>query len=157
MRKMLALPERVHAQLKSLADDKGLPMSVLVENLVGHSELIPWEDIQRSYELAKPTWANIRRIVQEYQVKFPQASDGELVDMTGFTLAQVETVTHSAHKRCIAYMKKYPKRDFTRVAKDCSVSNNFAGRIYEQFHNGAKIPKRERYLFEGVKHANLNS
>lgn len=146
-RKMIGVSTQTHDRLSELSKLVGIPMTVIIENwLESHSEL-DWEALKREYERAKPTWQNIRRIVQEYQTKYPDADDAKLSELTGFSVAQVETATHSAHKRCIACMQNNARYKAKRVAEECKVSLAFATRIHEQFHNGAKVPKAERYLF----------
>lgn len=127
-------------------------MTIVLESLVDLEDKVEWKTIRSEYERVKPTWQNIRRIVQEYQRKYPDADDTKLSELTGFSVPQIETVTHSAHKRCLAYMLEHPRAQHIKISKECGVSQAFASRIYKQLREGAKIPKGERYLFEGVDH-----
>ena len=145
---MVGVSATLHEDLRQLSETIGLPVTVMLETWLERCSEIDWESIKKDYELRKPTWQNIRRKVQEYQSKYPDADDKKLSEMTGYSLAQVETATHSAHKRCLAYMKTNPRCKEKRIAEACGVSPAFAKRIYEQFHNGAKVPKAERYLFK---------
>lgn len=146
-RKMLGVSTQLHKDVNELAENVGLPMTVVIETLMHNSDDIDWETAKRDYEHRKPTWQNIRRIVQEYQAKYPDVDDAKLSELTGFSVAQVETATHSAHKRCIACMQQNPRYKDKQVAEECKVSPAFATRIYKQFHEGAKVPKAEKYLF----------
>lgn len=144
---MIGVSTALHKNLSELAENVGVPMTVIMEHWLQHCSEQDWEQVQKDYELRKPTWQNIRRLVQQYQGKFPDADDAKLSELTGFSLAQVETATHSAHKRCIAFMKSNSRCKHKTIAEKCGVSPAFAKRIYEQFHNGARVPKAERYLF----------
>ena len=150
-RKALGISEDLHKRINQIAADEKLPMTVVLESLLDQSGQVNWDSVRASHERIKPTWANIRRVVEEYQVKFPQATDQKLSELSGYSIKQVETVTHSAHKRCIEMMKRGPRFQPKRIAEDCNVSPKFAERIYEQFHKGAKIPKNEEYLFVGLR------
>lgn len=143
-RRVLGVSSRLHEEISTLADEIGLPMTVVLDNLMARAKEIDWEVAKLDY--VKPSWANIRKVVDDYRKKFPDADDLKLSQMTGFSVAQVETVTHSAHKRCIAYMRRGGKK--VEMPKQCAVSPAFANRIWEQFFSGARVPKGERYLFE---------
>lgn len=148
MRKVVGVSKELHRKLNDLSDELKLPMTVILEAFTDNAEAINWDNIREHYERNKPNWENIRRIVKGYQESDPTLTDQQLSELTGFSLKQVETVTHSAHKRCITYLKKNPKAKIKGVAKACSVSEQFAKRIYNQMYNEAKIPRAERYLHD---------
>lgn len=149
-RKVLGVSQVLHSELEALAKQQELPMTVVMEALI-HNNTVDWSAIKADYAERKPTWANIRKRVEEYRVKFPEAPDEQLAALTGFSIPQVETVTHSAHKRCISYLKSKHIKPTKHAAGKCGVSESFIKRIYEQMYNDRKIPKSETYLFTGVK------
>lgn len=150
-RKMIGVSESLHKGLHDLAKEKGLPVTVMLEHMLGHMWEIDWTQVRKDYETKKPTWNNIRRIVQEYQVKYPDADDKKLSELTGYSLSQVETVTHTAHRRCIQYMINNPRCKEKRIAEECNVSEKFARRIYGHFKTGENIPKAEAYLYDDLR------
>lgn len=147
-RKVLGVSESLHKEFDDLAKKVNLPMTVVLETLVHHTDGIDWKATAAAYELRKPSWANIKRIVQDYQGKFPESTDSQLAALTGFSIAQVETVTHTAHKRVILEFNKNKRLKAKGLAVKAGVSERFANRILEQINNGAKVPKSERYLYE---------
>ncbi len=149
-RKVLGVSTNLHKELEDLAKKVSLPMTVVLETLLHHTEHIDWKAEAAAYELRKPSWSNIKRIVQEYQGKFPGSTDEQLAALTGFSIAQVETVTHTAHKRVIAEFNKNKRLKAKGLSEKAKVSERFANRILEQLVNGAKIPKSEKYLYENI-------
>lgn len=149
-RKVLGVSKQLHEELETLAKEQGLPMTVVLEALI-HNHSVDWAAIKTDYASRKPTWANIRKRVEDYRVKFPEAPDEQLAALTGFSVAQVETVTHSAHRRCISYLKSKSVKPTKHAASKCAVSESFIQRIWDQLYADRKIPKSELYLFSGVK------
>lgn len=149
-RKVLGVSKDLHAELESMAKQLELPMTVVLEALI-HNNTVDWPAIKLSYAERKPTWANIRRRVEEYRLKFPEAPDEQLAALSGFSIGQVETITHSAHRRCISYLKSKHIKPTKHAAAKCNVSESFIQRIHEQMYGDRKIPKSEQYLFTGVK------
>src|SRR5690606_8004352 len=96
----------------------------------------------------RPTWKNIRRMVEEYRKKFPDADDKKLSELTGFSVAQVEVITHSAHRRCLQEIVKNPKIKPQQLARAADVSDKFAMRIWQQARGIIKISKQEEYLWD---------
>lgn len=147
-RKMVGMSPGIHDDLQSIANDVGIPMTAVLEALLSQHENVQWEEVKKSYDIRKPTWQNIKRLVKEYQEKYPGASCQKLCELTGFSIAQVETVTHTAHKRCIKFMQEHPKAKPKRIAAECSVSETFARRVYSHYTGEQECPKSERYLYK---------
>ena len=146
-RKMIGVGTGLHESLASLAKKHSLPMTVILETMVMRAEEFEWESIKKHYDNNKPTWTNMRKVVDEYKLKYPQATDEKLSEMTGFSLAQVETLTHSAHKRCMRILVRQPRIQPKTLATQAKVSEKFAKRIWDQAQGVSKIPKTEEYLW----------
>ena len=146
-RKMVGMSPGIHDDLQSIANDVGIPMTAVLEALLSQHENVQWEEVKKSYDLRKPTWQNIKRLVREYREKYPHATNQKLCELTGFSLAQIETVTHTAHKRCIKYMQDHPRAKPRRIAQECNVSEAFARRVYSHYTGEQECPKSERYLY----------
>ena len=147
-RRMLGVSDRLHAELSELSKAKGVPMTVILETMLTRMDDVDWKQVKASYNEAKPTWKNIRRSIEEYRDKFPTASDQKLADLTGFSVAQVEVVTHSAHRRCLAILLENKKAKPDYIAKHAEVSQKFALRIWQQSHGVSKVPQQEQYLWK---------
>lgn len=146
-RKTLGLPPHLHKGLKDLSDEAGIPITIIIEHWLQNFSEQDWSSLREDYNKRKPTWRNIRRIVREYMEKYPEAKDSELASLTGYSLRQVETITLSAHKRCLDYLEEHPKAPPNVVSKDCNVSIAFATLIQEKLNGDRRIPKSERHLF----------
>lgn len=146
-RKMIGVGQGLHDSLSALAKKHSLPMTVVLETLVMRADEFEWDGIKTHYDNNKPTWKNMRKLVDEYRERFPQATDEKLSEMTGFSVAQVETLTHSAHKRCMRILLDSPKTKPKALATQAKVSEKFAMRIWQQSQGVTKIPSVERYLW----------
>ena len=146
-RKMIGVGNGLHESLAALAKKHSVPMTVVLENLVAHADELDWGSIKTEYDNNKPTWKNMRKLVEEYRQKFPEASDEKLSELTGFSLAQVETLTHSAHKRCMRILVRQPKVKPKTLATQANVSEKFAMRLWQQAQGVVKIPGAEQYLW----------
>ena len=147
-RKMVGMSEGIHDDLQSISNDVGIPMTAVLEALLSQHENVQWQEVKKSYDVRKPTWQNIKRLVKEYRGKYPNATDQKLSELTGFSIRQIETVTHTAHKRCIGYMQEHPKAKPKRIAQECDVSEAFARRVYSHYTGEQECPKSERYLYK---------
>lgn len=146
-RKNIGVSEELHTSLKDFSKDIGLPLTVILEYWLSTCSEADWDSVKKRYDETKPTWSNMRKVIQEYQRDYPDADDKKLSELTGFSIAQVETLTHTAHKRVIAYCMQYRTRGQSRVAKDCNVSERFAGRIMKVLSGEQKPTKYEKGLF----------
>lgn len=146
-RKMIGVSDHLHQHLSEVARASGVPMTVVLSTLIDMADQVDWKSIKESYLETKPTWKNIRKTIEEYQERYPKADDTRLAELTGFSVAQVETVTHTAHKRCLAAIKDQPKVKPEALAKKAGVSSKFAKRIWEQAQGVSRIPHQEQYLW----------
>lgn len=146
-RKMIGVGVGLHDSLSALAKKHSLPMTVILDTLVMRADEFEWGDIKKHYDNNKPTWTNMRKAIEEYKLKYPQVTDEKLVELTGFSISQVETLTHSAHKRCMRVMVRQPKIKPKALATQASVSEKFAKRLWDQSQGVGKIPKAEEYLW----------
>lgn len=149
-RKMIGVSENLHQELSDVAQDKGVPMTVVLETLLGKVKDINWTEVKENYQNHKPSWKNIRKKVLEYKEQYPQADDRKLADLTGFSVAQVEVITHSAHKRCLSVLHEKPKTKPDALAKTAKVSAKFAKRIWEQAQGVSRIPAQEAYMWDAT-------
>lgn len=147
-RKTLGLPPHLHKGLRDLSTEVGVPITIMLEHWLNTCSEQDWETLREDYNKRKPTWKNIRRIVKEYAEKYPAATDAELANLTGYSLRQVETITLSAHKRCLDYLEEHPNAADITLSKDCNVSMAFAALIKEKLSGERRVPKSERHLFE---------
>lgn len=146
-RKMIGVSEALHEELARVAKSAGVPMTLVIETLLKEEGDINWALVKEEYQNHKPSWKNIRKSILDYQEKFPEAPDAQLADFTGYSIAQVEVITHSAHKRCLAILAKKSVKPLV-LSKDAAVSAKFAKRIWDQFMGVAKIPAQELYLWD---------
>ena len=121
-------------------------MTVILGHFLSIQDQVDWDKVRDQYQNTRPSWDNIKRQVREYQEKYPNATDKRLADLTGFTLGQVETVTHTSHKRCLKFFKR--SGSVKQCAKSCGVTPVFARRIKDQLNGKRRIPRSERYLFQ---------
>lgn len=150
MRKVIGVSPELHLKIQNVSEKEKLPMTVVMEQLLDMADQVDWEEVREEYRRNKPTWDNIRSLVKEYLEKNPKASDEMLSRLTGFSLRQIETVTHSAHRRCIRFFRK--GGTLKNCPEKCNVSPAFAKRIYGMIRGRNKIPRSEKYLFnEGEK------
>lgn len=147
MRKMLGMTEALHTELKNLSEAKRVPMTVVLETLLQHAGDIDWKTVAKEYKDEKPTWTKMRQVVNEYQRKFPQISDEDLVQFTGYSLAQVETLTHTAHKRVLEVMRDRRLKP-KAIAEKAGVSERFALRMWQQREGLKEIPKQEQHIWD---------
>lgn len=149
-RRMLGVSESLHKDISDLAQTAGVPMTVVLETLLHKAEDLDWAEVKKNYQDNKPSWKNIRKTVLEYQEKFPDADDKKLADLTGYSVAQVEVITHSAHKRCLRHLMEKQRVKPDALAKAAGVSAKFAKRIWEQAQGVSKIPPQEKYLWDAT-------
>lgn len=149
-RKMIGVSEGLHTELSTVATAKGVPMTLVLETLLNKVEEIDWAIVKENYQNHKPSWKNIRKSVLEYQEKNPKADDKKLSELTGFSIAQVEVITHSAHKRCLRHLMEKQRVKPDALAKAAGVSAKFAKRIWEQAQGVSKIPPQELYLWDAT-------
>lgn len=149
-RRMLGVSDSLHKDISDLAQKAGVPMTVVLETLVHKSDGIDWKAVKENYQDNKPSWKNIRKTVLEYQEKFPEADDKKLADLTGFSVAQVEVITHSAHKRCLRLLHEKQRIKPDQLSKAAGVSAKFAKRIWEQAQGVSKIPPQEKYMWDAT-------
>lgn len=147
-RRVLGVSSRLHENLQEISNNTGLPMTVILETLLTKVNEVDWKRVKEEWSENRPTWKNIRRMVEEYQKKFPDADDKKLSELTGFSVAQVEVITHSAHRRCLREIAKNPKIKPRQLARAANVSDRFAMRIWQQAQGVTKIPKQEEYLWD---------
>lgn len=147
-RAVIGVSKELHSGLKELSREAGIPLTKILEHWLENCSGQNWQTIKKDYDNNKPSWKNIRETVKGYAEKYPDASDEELVQMSGFSKRQVETVTLSAHKRCIAYIRANPTCNIDIVEKECDVSKRFATRIMKQFTGDAPKPKSEEHLWQ---------
>ena len=145
-RSVIGVSVELHGKLRNLAKDAGIPLTIVLEHWVDNCHEQDWVTIKKSYDATKPTWKNIRFLVKEYVKRNPDASDADIVDYTGYSLAQVETITHTAHKRCLLAIEG-GITDVAKLAHLSNVSVNFARRILSCHAGEQKIPKEEAYLY----------
>lgn len=150
-RAVIGVSESLHSDLKKLAKTAGIPITVMLAHWHDNCSEQDWEQVKADYNKVKPTWKNIKKNVQEYQKQYPEADDKRLSELTGYSIAQVETITHTAHKRTLAYMKRSPQSKPERISKECSVSVRFATRLYDVVKGEKQPTKAEAYLFEEKK------
>lgn len=148
-RRMIGLSDCLHTELNDAARECGVPMTIMIGALLGVRDQVDWKAIKASYNENKPTWKNIRKRVDEYQTRYPDADDKKLSELTGYSLLQVEVVTYSAHKRCLELMRADPHNCPlpAEIAKAAKVSEKFALRMWQQFHGATKIPQAEQFLW----------
>jgi hypothetical protein len=144
-RTIIGVSKELHQRIKDLSTEVSLPMTIILEHLMDDADKRDWSIIRKSYDASKPTWANIKSSVEEYRKKHPNSTDQHIVDHTGYSIAQVETITHTAHKRCIAILKTKGGSDLHEKA---NVSKRFARRMIECYKGDRKPPKTEEYLYE---------
>ena len=147
-RSVIGVSAELHAKLRDLSKTVGVPLTKMLEHWVDHCSEQQWDLVKEDYENNKPSWKNIRKTVKEYMEKYPDADDKRLSELTGFSTRQVETITQSAHKRCIAYMRGNTVKDPNTVSEQCNVSIKFATRMCKQFESKQKIPKSEEHLWQ---------
>lgn len=146
-RKMIGVSESLHTDLSEIAKAAGVPMTLVLETLLAKADEVSWPEVKSTYQENKPSWKNIRKSIVEYREKYPDADDAQLAAYTGYSVNQVEVITHSAHKRCLtALAKKQMKPD--QLAKTSKVSAKFAKRIWDQYMGVARIPAQELYLWD---------
>ena len=150
-RAVIGVSEGLHSDIKALAKTAGIPITVMLAHWVENCSEQDWGAVRESYDGVKPTWGNIKKQVQEYQKTHPEADDKRIAELTGYSLAQIETITLTAHRRALAYMKKSPQSKPERIAKECVVSVRFATRLYEINRGEKKPSKHEAHLFEEKK------
>lgn len=150
MRKVIGVSEDLHEKISGLAKSTGLPMTVLIDYWVDNFSEQDWDSVKQQHEGSKPTWSNMRDVIQDYQSKYPDADDKKLSELSGYSIAQVETITHTAHKRVLAYMKKSRSKP-EKIADQCGVSVRFVKRIQGIVQGTKKPSKNEAYLFEVKK------
>jgi hypothetical protein len=149
-RKMVGVSEGLHTELSEAAKAAGVPMTLVLETLLNKFGEVEWSTVKENYQNHKPSWKNIRKSVLEYREKNPKADDKKLSELTGFSIAQVEVITHSAHKRCLRHLADKPKVKPDALAKAGGVSAKFAKRIWEQAQGVSKIPPQELYLWDAT-------
>lgn len=147
MRKMLGMTEALHMELKNLSESKRVPMTVVLEALLSKADDIDWKSVEKGYKSEKLTWTKMRQVVSEYQKKYPDITDEDLVQFTGFSLAQVETLTHTAHKRVLEVMKDRRLKPAT-IADKASVSERFALRMWQMREGIKEVPKQEQHIWD---------
>lgn len=147
MRKMLGMTEALHTELKSLAESKRVPMTVVLETLLAHSDDIDWKSVEKNHKSEKLTWTKMRTTVSEYQAKYPNITDEDLVQFTGYSLAQVETLTFTAHKRVLEVMRDKRLKPAT-IAEKASVSERFALRMWQIREGLKEVPKQEQHIWD---------
>lgn len=150
-RKAMNVSEGLHSDLKTWSENTGLPMTVIIETLLLQADSVDWEAVKKTYSGQRPTWKNIRSTIEKYTEDDPTLTDEDLVNLTGYSLAQVETVTHTAHKRCLAILMKSRGLKPKSLSVKAGVSEKFAKRIWEQQQGVSRIPKQEQYLWDTVK------
>lgn len=149
-RRVLGVSSRLHENLQEVSVNTGVPMTVILETLLSKVDEVDWKKVKDEWSRNRPTWKNIRRMVEEYRKKFPDADDKKLSELTGFSVAQVEVITHSAHRRCLQEIIKNPKIKPRQLAQAAGVSDKFAMRIWQQARGVTKIPKQEEYLWRDL-------
>lgn len=145
-RSVIGVSVDLHKKLRGVSAEAGVPLTIVLEYWVDNCSDADWGIIKNNYEATKPTWKNIRKFVNEYLKKNPDATDTEIVNHTGYSLAQVETITHTAHKRSINGYRSGIEPEL--LAKKADVSVKFAIRIIDCIEGRHKIPKDEQYLFK---------
>lgn len=149
-RRVLGVSSQLHESLQEVSANTGVPMTVILETLLSKVDEVDWGKVKEEWLRNRPTWKNIRRVVEEYRKKFPDADDKKLSELTGFSVAQVEVITHSAHKRCLQELTRNPNIKPRQLARAAGVSDKFAMRIWQQARGITKIPKQEEYLWRAL-------
>lgn len=146
-RRMIGLSDSLHMELNDASKECGVPMTIMIGALLLVRDQVDWKAVKANYLDNKPTWKNIRKKIDEYRGRFPEADDKKLAELTGYSILQVEVVTYSAHKRCLEVLNKNPQAKPDAIQSAAKVSSKFALRIWQQFHGVTKIPQAEKFLW----------
>jgi len=153
--KLINVPIEFHSYMKQLSDDKGVTMIRIIENMVlpfllksDWDKEADWKGEKEAQDDSKPTWTKVVSRIESYMTKYPGADTEKLMSHTGYSKAQVETVTMVAHKRCINYLTDNPEATPKELSTECAVSLGLAKRVAGQYRGDGVITKRERHLYQ---------
>lgn len=149
-RRQLNISKDVYLRLKEKCEKLDIPMTKFIEACVDHFDqlAVDWHMVRTETKAAKPSWNDINKRIEEVREKYPDLDDNGIVEMTGYTLATVEAVTHTAHKRALRLIRKSENIDPATLATKANVSRKFSERILAQYRGDKRIPVSERYLFQ---------
>ena len=151
-RRNVGFSPRDYESIAAAAQKNGVPMTQMIIHLVEHIDdfKIDWKAVRTASKELRASWAERVARVHEYQGMDPEADDEKLSTYTGYSLATVEAITHTAHKRALRYIKRNKEIDAATLSKKAAVSLKMADRVLGQYRGTKKVPLNERYLFEAI-------
>lgn len=135
--------------IAALAEERRVPMTQMIMHILEETRThkFDWGTVRESINSMKISYADRVKRVEEILEKFGEMDDARICEFTGYSLSTVESITHTAQKRCIAVLKRKKDIDVATLAEKANVSPRMAERVQEQFNGTKKIPEREQYLF----------